>query len=107
LQQDEYRRSGFQLPGEVSVVKAASQMVALHGYRPGTPEYDTAVAQMVALHHETKSRVPTGYESPHWFGLTELLVQEVEKAARARSLVLSVTPLFGTVPSGLVGATTF
>jgi hypothetical protein len=62
---------------------------------------------LIAQRHEIQAHLPTPLESWSWHSLAMTLAEDVESAARARSLPLSVAPLLGSVPSGMVNASTY
>jgi hypothetical protein len=106
-QKDEYKRLGQSLPNKSEILETALRIGALMGHKPGTAAYDAVVSEMMAKYDEAQSQVPTPYESAHWYGLANLLVQDVEEAARVLSLRIPIQPLFGSVPSGMVNAATY
>jgi hypothetical protein len=106
-QRDELKRLGMHQPTKEDIAKVAAKTAALLGHGPDSADHKAVVAYMIAQHQEIQAQLPTPFESSAWYPLAMMLAQDVESTARARALALPVEPLIGSVPSGMVNASTY
>jgi hypothetical protein len=106
-QRAEWARIGATPPDDSHYQELASHLARLYGHEPDTEPHKQLAAQFLAMYREAHARMPTAYESASWYELATSLVADVEEAIHGRSAPLLVQPLFGSVPSGMVNATTF
>ena len=102
----EYKRLKRSRATEDQIREAMNRTAALFGAAPGTPAHSAIVSAMLGNYREQQSRVPTSFESPHWYAMASILVEEVEQAAKARLQESGIAPLYGSVPSGALNAVT-